>query len=160
MVANIGAILVPIAVPSVWIQLMSLNWKELLLRIISIPSNIKILLNLGRNLSWCLSIQNEIACFLNSWGILRYRFVTSNVAISVQGSIFSGMEFKESMLPLIYLFILFRKGCNKMSISLLGLLVGHDDPATMVLNLRSLGFGISICSDFCVSTAFFICLDL
>ena len=47
-----------------------------------------------------------------------------------------------------------------MSISLLSLLVRHDGPAIMALNLRSLGFGISIYSDFCVSTAFFICLDL
>ena len=35
-----------------------------------------------------------------------------------------------------------------MSISLLSLLVGHDGPATMGLNLRSLEFGISIYSDF------------
>ena len=47
-----------------------------------------------------------------------------------------------------------------MSISFLSLLVGHDGPATMGLNLRSLGFGISIYLDFCVSTAFFICLNL
>ena len=45
-----------------------------------------------------------------------------------------------------------------MSISLLSLLVGHDGPAKMGLNLRSLGFGISIYSDSCVSTAFsFVC---
>ena len=42
-----------------------------------------------------LSIQNEMACFPNSWGILLYRFVTSNVAMSVLGSIFSGMELKK-----------------------------------------------------------------
>ena len=47
-----------------------------------------------------------------------------------------------------------------MSISLLSLLVGHDGPATIGLNLRSVKFGISIYLDFCVSTAFFICLDL
>ena len=47
-----------------------------------------------------------------------------------------------------------------MSISLLSLLVGNDGLATMGLNLRSLGFGISIHLDFCVSMAFFICLDL
>ena len=47
-----------------------------------------------------------------------------------------------------------------MSISFLSLFVGHDVSATMGLNLRSLGFGVSIYSDFCVSTAFFICLDL
>ena len=35
-----------------------------------------------------------------------------------------------------------------MSISLLSLLVGQDEPATMSLNLRSPGFGISIYSDF------------
>ena len=49
---------------------------------------------------------------------------------------------------------MFRKGC-KISISLVSLFAGHDGPATMDLNLRSLGFGISIHSDFCVSTAFF-----
>ena len=38
-----------------------------------------------------------------------------------------------------------------MSISLLSLIVGHDGPATMSLNVRSLEFGISIYSDFCVS---------
>ena len=42
-----------------------------------------------------------------------------------------------------------------MSISLLSLFVGHDGHATMGLNLRLLGFGISLYSDFCVSTAFF-----
>ena len=47
-----------------------------------------------------------------------------------------------------------------MFISLLSLLVGHNRPAIMGLSLRSLGFGISIYSDFCVSTAFFIYLDL
>ena len=30
----------------------------------------------------------------------------------------------------------------------------------MDLNLKSLGFGISMYSDFCVSMAFFICLGL
>ena len=38
MPAYVGAILVPIAVPCVWILLILLNWKYLLLRIISIPS--------------------------------------------------------------------------------------------------------------------------
>ena len=47
-----------------------------------------------------------------------------------------------------------------MGISLLSLLVGHDEPATMSLKLRSLGFGISIYSDFCVFTAHSIYLDL
>ena len=47
-----------------------------------------------------------------------------------------------------------------MSISLLSLQVGHDEPATMGLNFWSLVFGIFIYSDFCFSTAFFICLDL
>ena len=40
-----------------------------------------------------LSIQNKMACFLNSWGISLYRLVTSNVASGVLGSIFSGMKF-------------------------------------------------------------------
>ena len=42
-----------------------------------------------------------------------------------------------------------------MFISLLNLLVGHDGPATTGLNLGSLGFEISVYSDFCVSTVFF-----
>ena len=67
---------------------MLLNWKELLLRIISIPSMTNFLLNLGCSVSECLSIQNEMVCFPNSWGILLYRFVKSNVAMSVLGSIF------------------------------------------------------------------------
>ena len=50
-VAYVSAILVP----SVWIKLMLLNWKELLLRIISIPSMINFLLNLGCNVSGYLS---------------------------------------------------------------------------------------------------------
>ena len=36
------------------------------------------------------------------------------------------------------------------------MLVGYDRPTTIGLNLRSLGFGISIYSDFCVPTAFFV----
>ena len=47
---------------------MLLNWKELLLRIISIPSMINFLLDLGCNVSVYLSIQNEMACFPNSRG--------------------------------------------------------------------------------------------
>ena len=62
---------------------------------------INFLLNLGCNVSGYLFIQNEMACFPNSWGILQYRFLISNVAMSVLGSIFSGMEFKKSMLSLI-----------------------------------------------------------
>ena len=40
-----------------------------------------------------------------------------------------------------------------MSISLLSLLVGNDGPATIDINLSSLGFGIYIYLEFCVSTA-------
>ena len=58
-------------------------------------------LNLGCNVSGYLSIQNEMTCFPNSWGILLYRFVTSNIAMNILGSFFSGMEFKKSMLFLI-----------------------------------------------------------
>ena len=47
-----------------------------------------------------------------------------------------------------------------MSISLPSLLIGHDRPATVGLNLRSLGFETSTYLDFCVSVAIFICLDL
>ena len=46
-----------------------------------------------------------------------------------------------------------------MYISLLSLFVGHDEPAAMGVNLRSLGFEIVIYSDFCVSIAFFISSD-
>ena len=70
---------------------MLLHWKGLLLRVISIPSIIYFLLNLGCNFSGYLSIQNEMAYFPNLWGILLYRFMASNVVISVLGSIFSGM---------------------------------------------------------------------
>ena len=69
---------------------MSLNWEELLLRIIGIPSMINVLLNLGYNVSGYLSVQNEMACFPNSWGILLYKFVTLNVTMSVLVSIFRG----------------------------------------------------------------------
>ena len=72
---------------------MLLNWKELLLRIISIPFMMNFLLNLRCIVSGYLSIQNEMTCFPNSWGILLYGFVTPNGAMSVLGSIFSGMEF-------------------------------------------------------------------
>ena len=100
-VAYVGGILVPRAVPKVWIQLMILNWKELLM-IISVPFMIIFLLNLGCNVSGYLSIQNEITCFPNSRGILLVTlFVTSNVTMSVLGPLVSGMEFKKSMLCLI-----------------------------------------------------------
>ena len=63
---------------------MLLNWKELLLKIIFIPSMLSFfLLNLVSTVSGYLSTQNEIACFPNSWGILLYRLLTSNVAMSV-----------------------------------------------------------------------------
>ena len=58
------------------------------------------LLNLGFNVSGYLSIQNEMACFPNSWGILLYRFVTLNVAMSEFGSIFF----------LVYIYIFFFSG--------------------------------------------------
>ena len=68
---------------------MLLNWKELLLRIISIPSMLFFSLNLGRKVSGYLSIQNEMACFPNSRRILLYRFVTSNVTEWVRIKFFS-----------------------------------------------------------------------
>ena len=46
-----------------------------------------------------------------------------------------------------------------MSLSLLSLFEGHDGPATMGENLRSLGSGIFVYSDFCVSTVIFISSD-
>ena len=59
------------------------------------------LLNLGCNVSGYLSIQNEMACFPNSLGILLHRFVTSNVTMTVSGSMFCCMEFKKCVLSLI-----------------------------------------------------------
>ena len=53
---------------------------------------INFLLNLGCNVSGCLSIQNERACFPNSQGILVYRFVTS-YGYECVGINFSGIEF-------------------------------------------------------------------
>ena len=82
-VAYVAAILAPIAVPG------------------SISSVINFLLNLWCNVSGYFSIQNEMACFPNSWGILLFRFVMSNVTMSVSESIFCGMEFKKWMLSLI-----------------------------------------------------------
>ena len=78
-----------------------------------------------------------------------------NLTMSVSGSVFVVWNLKSGC----QLFILFGNGHSKMSISLPSLFVQHDGPATMGLNLRSLGSGISINSDFCVSTAF-ISLDL
>ena len=65
------------------------------------PSLIIFLLILVCNISGYLSIKYELACFPNSWGILLYRFMTSNVAMSVLESIFPGIQFKKSMLSLI-----------------------------------------------------------
>ena len=42
---------------------------------------------------------------------------------------------------------------------MLSLFVGHDGPATIGLNLRSLEFGNFIYPDFCVSTSIFISSD-
>ena len=49
-----------------------------------------------------LSIQNAIVCFPNTLGILLYMFVTSNVSMSVLGSLFCSMELKLCMLSLIH----------------------------------------------------------
>ena len=62
--------------------------EDLLFGICSILSMKNFLLNLGCNVSRYLSIQNEMAYFLNSWGILLNWSVTSNVTMSVSGSIF------------------------------------------------------------------------
>ena len=48
-----------------------------------------------------LSIQNEMDCFPNSWGMLLYKFVTSNVAMCVLGSIFLVWSLKNLLLSLI-----------------------------------------------------------
>ena len=47
-----------------------------------------------------------------------------------------------------------------MSISLLSLFVGHDGPAKMGLNLRSLGLEFLYIGIFVFLQRFFICLDL
>ena len=64
---------------------------------------------------------------------------------------FCGMEYKKWMSFLRWLFILCRNGTSRISISLM--LVGHHEPATIGLKLRSHGFEISMYSDFCVVTA-------
>ena len=121
---------------------------------------INFLLNLVCNVSVYLSIQNEMACFPSSCGILLYMFATSNVTMSVLGSIFWGMKFKKCILSLITLFILFWNACSKMTISLLSLLVGHNGLAIMGLNLRSLELLGWIINNFCFSKLLFIQLFL
>ena len=49
---------------------------------------INFLLNLGCNVSGYFSPQNEMATFLNSWEILLYRFIMSNITMSVSGLVF------------------------------------------------------------------------
>ena len=83
----ICVILVSIDVPRFWIELMLLNWVIFKDYFYTLYDNF-FFLNLRYNVSRYLSIQNAIACFPNSWGILMYRFVTSNVTMSVLGSIF------------------------------------------------------------------------
>ena len=68
----------------------------------------------------------------------------SNGIMSVSGSIFCRIEFKNSMLSLKQIFILLKNGNNKMSINVLNQSVGLDGPADMGLNLRLLGSGISM----------------
>ena len=89
------AILVPIAVPRIWMSFILLNWKELLFRISSISSVIKFLLNILCNVTRYISMQIEMVCFPDSWEILLDRFVMSNVTMSVLGSVFCSMEFKK-----------------------------------------------------------------
>ena len=52
--------------------------------------------------------------------------------------------------------LLLQQCCSKMSISLLSLSVGQDALDIIGLNLRPQEFRISMNSDFCISTAFFI----
>ena len=75
------------------INVIDLEGFFFLLRISFIPSMINLLLNIGCNVSGYLSTQYKMACFPNLLGILRYRFVTSNVTMSVSGLIFCGVEF-------------------------------------------------------------------
>ena len=65
--------------------------------------------NLVFSVSGYFSIQNESACFPNSWWILMYRFVTSNVIMSVSESVFffCDMEFEKLMLSQIKFFFFY-----------------------------------------------------
>lgn len=118
------------------------------------------LLNLGCKVCVCLSIQYAIASFPRLCGILLYRLLTSNVASIVPSSTVCGRELRKCVLSLTKLLTRLVKGCNSISIRLLSLLVGHDGPATMGLNVRSLGFGVLMYSDFCMLMACLTWLDL
>ena len=76
------------------------KWKELLFRINSIPSVINFLLNLGCSILGYLSIQNEIAFIPNSWDILLYKFILSNVTMRVLKSILGVWSLKIVYCPL------------------------------------------------------------
>ena len=76
---------------------MLLNLEGVIIKDYFSTLNDNFLLDLECNVSEFLSIRSGIACFPNSWGILLYRLMTSNVAMGELGSIFSGMEFKESV---------------------------------------------------------------
>ena len=60
------------------------------------------------------------------------------------GISFCGMGFKKRMPSLIWRFIIWRNSRSRTSISLLSLIVRHDGSDPVGLNLRSLGFGISM----------------
>ena len=57
-------------------------------------------------------------------------------------------------------FILSRNGWSRIFTCFVSLLIGHDGPVTNGQNLTSLGIGISMYSDFCISTAISISSDL
>ena len=90
--AYIDAILVPIG--------LCCQIGKLLCRISSIPSMINVWLNLGCNVSGYLSKMRWPA-FLIHEGYCLYQFVTSNVTMSVLGSVFCGMKFKKWMSSLM-----------------------------------------------------------
>ena len=119
----------------------------------SIPLVIIFLLNLECNISGYFTIQNETTCFPNS-----YRFVMSGVSMRILRSVFffCGIEFKNWMSSRMKLFLFYKNECRRISISLRSPL---DGPATISLTLCSQRFGISMHSDFCVSTEIFISSD-
>ena len=87
---------------------------------------------------------------------------TSQCSSYWKGSLLVALHYGRQLYLLTFLF---KNGCFKMSISWLGLFVRYDEPATVNLNVGSVGLGIFTNSDctvstMCsVSTAFSISLD-
>ena len=78
--------------------------KSLLYSLVQAAKGIGLYVNSDKTEFMCFNENGDISSLddkPNSWGILLYRFVTSNVAMNVMRSIFSGIEVKKSMLPLV-----------------------------------------------------------